>query len=65
MVDERASGHATNPMVSPSIEHMKENLRQHILDSAEQKDTRAGKMAIGLLLLDIMLLSSFYLIIIE
>ncbi|EKN3732771.1 hypothetical protein OU760_001919 [Yersinia enterocolitica] len=37
MVDERASGYATNPMVSPLIEHMKENLRQQILDRAEQK----------------------------
>ncbi|EOJ5546041.1 hypothetical protein ACKKCY_004757 [Escherichia coli] len=27
MVYERASGYATNPMVSPLIEHMKENLR--------------------------------------
>ncbi len=37
MVYERASGYATNPMVSPLIEHMKENLRQQILDRAEQQ----------------------------
>jgi len=37
LVDERAASYATNPMVSPLIEHMKENLRQQILDSAEQQ----------------------------
>ncbi len=37
MVHERASGYATNPMLSPLIEHMKENLRQQILDSAERQ----------------------------
>lgn len=44
MVHERTSGYATNPMVSQLIEHMKENLRQQILDSAEQQKTgeRAG-----------------------
>ena len=43
MVDERASGYATNPMVSPLIEHMKENLRQQILDSAEQQRQESGQ----------------------
>ncbi|WP_368928795.1 hypothetical protein [Mixta calida] len=37
MVNERASRYATNPMISPLIEAMKENLRQQILDSAEQQ----------------------------
>ena len=43
MVDERASGYANNPMVTPLIEHMKENLRQHILDSAEQQRQENGQ----------------------
>lgn len=43
MVDERAAGYATNPMVRPLIEHMKENLRQQILDSAEQKRQENGQ----------------------
>lgn len=43
LVDERASGYATNPMVSPLIEHMKENLRQQILDSAEQQRQEGGQ----------------------
>lgn len=43
MVDERSSGYATNPMVSPLIEHMKENLRQQILDSAEQQRQESGQ----------------------
>lgn len=42
MVDERASGYATNPMVNPLIESMKENLRQQILDSAEQQRQENG-----------------------
>lgn len=37
MLDERASRYATNPMISPMIEAMKENLRQQILESAEQQ----------------------------
>ncbi|EOT7379074.1 TPA: hypothetical protein ONC18_002326 [Enterobacter kobei] len=37
MVHERVSDYATNPMISPLIEGMKENLRQQILDSAEQQ----------------------------
>lgn len=36
MVDERTSRYASNPMVTPLIDGMKENLRQQILDSAEQ-----------------------------
>ncbi|MEJ5174611.1 hypothetical protein [Erwinia sp. MYb416] len=36
MVDERSSRYVNNPMVTSIIESMKENLRQHILDSAEQ-----------------------------
>ncbi len=43
MVDERSSGYATNPMVSPLIEQMKENLRQQILDSAEQQRQENGQ----------------------
>lgn len=43
MVDERASGYATNPMVGPLVEHMKENLRQQILDSAEQQRQERGQ----------------------
>ncbi|WP_267207264.1 hypothetical protein [Escherichia coli] len=43
MVYERASGYATNPMVSPLIEHMKENLRQQILDRAEQQRQESGQ----------------------
>lgn len=42
MVDERASGYANNPMVTPLIEHAKENLRQYILDSAEQQRQENG-----------------------
>ncbi|EFH7091858.1 hypothetical protein [Escherichia coli] len=34
---------ATNPMVSPLIEHMKENLRQQILDRAEQQRQESGQ----------------------
>ncbi|WP_284346051.1 hypothetical protein [Escherichia coli] len=30
-------------MVSPLIEHMKENLRQQILDSAEQQRQESGQ----------------------
>ncbi|QQL70247.1 hypothetical protein ITK26_23635 (plasmid) [Salmonella enterica] len=37
------SGYATNPMVSPLIEHMKENLRQQILDRAEQQRQESGQ----------------------
>ena len=43
MVHERTSGYATNPMVSQLIEHMKENLRQQILDSAEQQRQENGQ----------------------
>ena len=43
MVYERASGYATKPMVSPLIEHMKENLRQQILDRAEQQRQESGQ----------------------
>jgi hypothetical protein len=43
MVDERASAYATNPMVSPLIEHMKENLRQQILDDAEHQRQESGQ----------------------
>lgn len=43
LVDERASSYATNPMVSPLIEHMKENLRQQILASAEQQRQESGQ----------------------
>ncbi|EJH8004207.1 hypothetical protein NF315_004633 [Salmonella enterica] len=43
IVDERASGYATNPMVSSLIECMKENLRQQILDSAEQQRQESGQ----------------------
>ncbi len=43
MVDERASGYTANPMVSPLIEHTKENLRQQILDSAEQQRQESGQ----------------------
>ncbi|MBX9448134.1 MULTISPECIES: hypothetical protein [Dickeya] len=42
MVDERVSGLATNPMVSPLIENMKENLRQQILNNAEQRRQENG-----------------------
>ena len=48
MVHERASGYATNPMVSPLIEGMKENLRQQILDSADNKGRSASRMAIDI-----------------
>lgn len=42
MLEERASGYAANPMVSPLIEQMKENLRLQILDDAEkQRQERA------------------------
>ena len=37
MLEERASRYAANPMISPMIEAMKEDLRQQILDSAEQQ----------------------------
>jgi len=43
LVDKRASDYATNPMVSPLIEHMKESLRQQILDSAEQQREESGQ----------------------
>lgn len=43
LVDERASRYATNPMISPLIEAMKENLRQQILDSAEQQRQENGQ----------------------
>ncbi|WP_283797800.1 hypothetical protein [Klebsiella pneumoniae] len=38
MLEERASRYAANPMISPMIEAMKEDLRQQILDSAEQRE---------------------------
>lgn len=37
LLNERTSVYATNPMVTPLIEQMKESLRQQILDSAEQQ----------------------------
>lgn len=43
MVDERASRYAGNPMVSPIVESMKENLRQQILDSAEEQRQENGQ----------------------
>lgn len=43
IVDERAYGDATNSMITPLIEHMKENLRQQILDSAEQQRQENGR----------------------
>lgn len=43
IVDERVSGYTANPMVSPLIEHTKENLRQQILDSAEQQRQESGQ----------------------
>lgn len=43
MVDERVSDYATNSLVRPLIEHMKENLRQQILDSAEQQRQESGQ----------------------
>ncbi|MEN4797918.1 hypothetical protein [Pantoea agglomerans] len=42
MVDERASRYAGNPMVIPIIEGMKENLRQQILNKAEQTRQESG-----------------------
>ncbi|MQB56048.1 hypothetical protein [Rahnella sp. RcJ3] len=42
IVEERASRYVNNPMVSPLIESMKENLRQQILDSAEQQRRENG-----------------------
>lgn len=42
MVEERATRYVNNPMVSPLIESMKENLRQQILDSAEQQRQENG-----------------------
>ncbi|MCD9241041.1 hypothetical protein [Escherichia coli] len=43
MVYERASGYATGSDGQPiNSEHMKENLRQQILDRAEQQRQRAG-----------------------
>ena len=43
MLDERASRYAANPMISPMIEAMKEDLRQQILDSAEQQRQENGQ----------------------
>lgn len=43
MLDERASRYAANPMISPMIEVMKEDLRQQILESAEQQRQESGQ----------------------
>nr|MDM9111898.1 hypothetical protein [Klebsiella pneumoniae] len=43
MLEERASRYAANPMISPMIEAMKEDLRQQILDSAEQQRQENGQ----------------------
>ncbi|MBG2710455.1 hypothetical protein I4558_02680 [Proteus mirabilis] len=37
LVDERASQYQTNPLVIPIIERVKENLREQILNDAEQQ----------------------------
>ena len=43
MLEERASRYAANPMISPMIEAMKEDLRQQILDSAEHQRQENGQ----------------------
>lgn len=42
MLDERASRYLNNPFVTSMIESMKDNLRQQILDSAEQQRQERG-----------------------